>query len=157
MSDYNKYMAIALDEASKCIESGDVPVGCVIVHNDEIIARAGNKIEASGNPLMHAEIAAVNQAVANIGHKHLLGCEMYITLEPCAMCAGAIVLARIDKLIYGAYDPKTGAAGSLYSICDDMRLNHRCDVISGIMEEECSILLKSFFSEIRKKKNAKQP
>lgn len=157
MSDYNKYMAIALDEASKCLETGDVPVGCVIVYNDEIIGRAGNKIEASGNPLMHAEITAINEAVANIGHKHLIGCEMYITLEPCAMCAGAIVLARINKLIYGAYDPKTGAAGSLYSICDDLRLNHRCDVIGGIMEDECSILLKSFFSEIRKKKNAKQP
>jgi tRNA(adenine34) deaminase len=145
-------MNIALGLAEESLKSKDVPVGAVIVRNGEIIGQGYNCIEKTGNPLNHAEIIAINQAVQNIGHKHLLNCKMYVTLEPCSMCAGAIVLARIPKLIIGTADPKTGACGSLFNIVQDERLNHRCKIENGVLEEECSALLKKFFRDVREQK-----
>ncbi len=149
-------MAVAIELAKQSTEYEDVPVGAVIVHNDIIIGRGYNQIEKMNNSLVHAEIIAINDAISNYGYKHLLDCSIYVTLEPCAMCAGAIVLARISHLIYGAKDPKTGACGSLFNIPQDERLNHRVNVISGIKEDECSRLLKDFFKELRKTGNGKK-
>ncbi len=148
-------MKIALELAEQSLKTNDVPVGAVIVRNGEIIGKGYNCIEKTGNPLNHAEIIAIKQAVDNIGHKHLLNCKMYVTLEPCSMCAGAIVLARISNLIIGAKDPKTGACGSLYNLVQDAKLNHRCRVENGILAEECSALLKNFFREVREQKKIK--
>lgn len=147
-----KYMKEALKSARRSLKSGDVPVGAVIVKGGKIIGRGFNCIERKGNPLKHAEIAAISSAVKKTGFKHLTDCDMYVTLEPCSMCAGAIVLARLRNLFIGAPDPKTGACGSLYSITEDMRLNHRCNVVSGILEKECSGIIKDFFRSIRESK-----
>lgn len=149
MQIYKKYMAIALDEAEKALLTGDVPIGAVIVRDGIIIARAYNQVEALNDPTAHCEILAIRSAVQAIGLKHLTNCTLYITLEPCSMCAGAIVLARIPEVIFGASDPKTGACGSLYLIADDERLNHQSKIIGGIMETECSALLKQFFNKLR--------
>jgi len=142
-------MKKALKAARNSLKSGDVPVGAVIVKDGVIVGRGYNRIEHSGDPLDHAEIRAIRSAVRRTGYKHLTGCDMYVTLEPCSMCAGAIVLARIGTLYTGAADPKTGACGSLYSIVEDKRLNHRCNVVRGILEKECSQLIKDFFQELR--------
>ena len=146
------YMYKALTEAGKAADYEDVPVGCVIVFNDKIIARGYNQIEKKKDPLAHAELQAIKQAVRKTGHKHLLNCTMYVTLEPCPMCAGAIVLARIPKLVIGAKDPKTGACGSVMDITNHNTLNHRCEVTTGVLEKECSSVLKEFFKDLRKKK-----
>jgi len=142
-------MRLALEEARLAGEGGDVPVGCVIVRNDEVIAAAGNEVERSGDPTRHAEILALQQAFAVLDSKFLDDCTLYVTLEPCTMCAGAIVLARIPTLVFGAAEPKTGAVRSLYEITEDSRLNHTCLVRTGILEEECSSMLKAFFGERR--------
>lgn len=147
-----KYMKEALKSARRSLKSRDVPVGAVIVKDGKIIGRGFNSIERKGNPLEHAEIAAISSAVKKTGFKHLTDCDMYVTLEPCSMCAGAIVLARLRNLFIGAPDPKTGACGSLYSITEDKRLNHRCNVVSGILEKECSGIIKDFFRSIRESK-----
>lgn len=148
----------ALLEAERSLESGDVPVGAVVVHDEKIIGRGCNKVEKLGSSLAHAEITAINQAVKKLGHKHLLDCKLYVTLEPCSMCAGAIVLARIPELFIGTDDPKTGACGSIFDIVREKKLNHRCKVNRGVLSEECSKLLKDFFSELRdkKKKNGRE-
>lgn len=155
MTREEKYMSIALKYANKSLLSGDVPIGAIIVLNNKIIGRGYNKVEKLKNPNAHAEIIAIEQAVKKIDYKHLLECEMYVTLEPCSMCAGAIVLARLKKIYIGASDPKTGACGSLYNIVNDNRLNHRCEIEYSVLENECSSIIKGFFSELRKKKNAK--
>jgi tRNA(adenine34) deaminase len=147
--EYRKYMSEAYGEALKSLESGDVPIGCVIVRNGEIVGRGFNKVVLLASPLAHAEIGAINEAILSTGYKHLLDCALYVTLEPCPMCAGAIVLARIPTLVIGATDPKTGACGSVFNIASNNRLNHRCNIISGIMEDECSALLKNFFKKLR--------
>ncbi len=147
-----QFMLLALTEARMCLEHDDVPIGALIVHDGEIIGRGRNMVEETGNPLAHAEIMAINEAISNYGYKHLLGCAIYVTLEPCSMCSGAIVLARIARLVYGAKDPKTGASGSLYNIPMDARLNHRPEVVPGILGSECSERLKEFFRELRLKK-----
>ena len=146
------FMRKALKSAHRSLKSGDVPVGAIIVHDNKIISRGYNRVELKGNSTEHAEIMAINAAIKKLGYKHLLDCEMYVTLEPCSMCAGAIVLARIKKLFIGTHDPKTGASGSLYNITSDERLNHRCEVHSGILQAECSAMLKDFFKELRGKK-----
>lgn len=147
-----RFMQKALSLAKKSYSNDDVPVGAVIVLNNEIISSAYNKIEKKNNSINHAEIIAINLAIKKIGYKHLLNCDMYITLEPCSMCAGAIVLSRIKRVYIGTYDTKTGAAGSLYNILDDKRLNHRCEIHYGLLESECSQILKDFFKELRIKK-----
>lgn len=147
-----KYMNEALKEAAKAGEAGDVPIGCVIVKGEEIIGRGYNRVEADHDPSAHAEMLAIREAVRKSGYERLTGCRMYVTLEPCSMCAGAIVLARIDELIYGAPDPKTGACGSLYDIVEDERLNHRVAVRRGMMEQQCSQMIRDFFAALRQER-----
>ena len=142
-------MAVAIEEAEKALLTGDVPIGAVIVRNGVIIAKAHNQVEALKDPTAHCELLAIRSAVAAIGDKQLTDCALYVTLEPCSMCAGAIVLARIAEVVFGASDPKTGACGSLYIIADDDRLNHQAKIIGGIMESECSTPLKQFFNKLR--------
>jgi len=142
-------MRLALEEARAAAAGGDVPVGAVIVRGDEILARQGNAREREQDPTAHAEILALRQASNAIGSWHLEGCAMVVTLEPCAMCAGAIVLARLDRLVFGASDPKAGFAGSLGDLLRDGRLNHEVDVTVGVLAEECGEILRSFFAERR--------
>ena len=144
-----RVMRLALDEARAAAAGGDVPVGAVIVRGDEVLARAGNAREREQDPTAHAEILALRQASSAIGSWHLEGCAMVVTLEPCAMCAGAIVLARVDRLVFGASDPKAGFAGSLGDLVRDGRLNHEVDVTVGVLAEECGEILRSFFAERR--------
>lgn len=135
----------ALIEAEKAAKLDEVPIGAVIVSAGRIIARCHNRRETDGDPTAHAEILALRAASAVKGHWRLSGMTLYVTLEPCAMCAGAMVLARIDRLVFGAFDPKAGAAGSLMNLVQDDRLNHRMAVSGGVMAEECGQILKEFF------------
>jgi len=144
-----RYMGVAIESAKIAEDNGDVPIGAVIVREGQIIAKAYNQREQLQDPTAHAEIIALTQAAASVENWHLDGCTMYVTLEPCCMCAGALVLSRMDKLVYGCKDPKAGACGSLYNIVADERLNHRLEVTVGVMEEECSELLQSFFARRR--------
>ena len=148
---YEFYMSEALNEAHKTVQNDDVPVGAIIVRDDIIIGKGWNQVERNKNSMCHAEIFAIEKALQTVRYKYLLNCEIYVTMEPCPMCAGAIVQARIPKLIYGASDPKAGSSGSLYNITDDSRLNHRCEIVKGVLEEECSIILKNFFKILRAK------
>lgn len=145
-----KYMRTALEAAKIAQESGDVPIGAVIVHRGQIIGRAYNQREQLKDPTAHAEIIALTQAAAALETWRLNDCTMYVTLEPCPMCAGALVLARIDRLVYGCDDPKTGAVKSLYNIVQDKRLNHRVEVTSGVLADECSGLVQGFFAQRRR-------
>lgn len=147
---HNKYIQKAIEQAKIAESNGDVPIGAVIVKDNNVIATGYNQVEKNKNSLDHAEIIAIRNAIEHTGYKHLLDCNLYVTIEPCAMCAGAIVLSRIPLLVYGANDPKAGASESLYSITSDNRLNHRCEIVSGIMKDECSSLLSNFFKKIRK-------
>ena len=144
-----RFMDLALDEAHRCIEHGDVPVGCAIVRAGEVLARAGNERELRADPTAHAETIALRAAAGASGTWRLDGCTMYVTLEPCAMCAGAIVLARLDRLIVGAADPKAGFAGSLGNLVQDPRLNHRVELTTGVREDACSEVLRDFFRDRR--------
>ncbi len=140
-----RFMRLALSEAGVALEEGEVPIGAVIVHDGGVIGRAHNQRETLRDPTAHAEILAITQAAAALDRWRLTGTTLYVTIEPCAMCAGAVVLARIDRLVYGARDPKAGACGSLYDIPRDERLNHRLDVTTGVIEQECGDLLRQFF------------
>jgi tRNA(adenine34) deaminase len=142
-------MRAALAEAEAAGAAGDVPVGCVIVRADTIIGRGCNRIQRDGDPTLHAEIVAIRDAARTLGAKFLDDCTLYVTLEPCSMCAGAIILARIPTVVYGAADPKTGACRSVFELCDDPRLNHQCIIRTGILEEDCSRLLSTFFASVR--------
>jgi tRNA(adenine34) deaminase len=142
-------MRLALEEARAAAAGGDVPVGAVIVRGDEILARAGNAREREQDPTAHAEILALRQASGAIGSWHLEGCALVVTLEPCAMCAGAVVLARLDRLVFGASDPKAGFVGSLGNLVRDGRLNHEVDVTVGVLAEECGEILRAFFARRR--------
>ena len=142
-------MRLALEEARAAASGGDVPVGALVVRGDEVVARAGNAREREQDPTAHAEILALRQAARALGSWHLEGCTLYVTLEPCAMCAGALVLARIDRLVLGAPDPKAGFAGSLGDIVRDGRLNHEVEVTVGVLAEECGEVLRAFFAERR--------
>lgn len=143
------WMREALAEARDAAAMGEVPVGAVVVHDGELIARAHNRREADRDPLAHAELLALRRAAQHLGRWRLTGCTLYVTLEPCAMCAGALVNARIDRLVYAARDPKAGSAGSLYDIPRDARLNHRMVVDTGIGERESAELLRDFFARRR--------
>ena len=142
-------MRLALEEARAAAAGGDVPVGALVARGDEVVARAGNAREREQDPTAHAEILALRQAARAVGSWHLEGCTLYVTLEPCAMCAGALVLARIDRLVLGAADPKAGFAGSLGDIVRDGRLNHEVEVTVGVLAEECGEVLRAFFAERR--------
>ena len=151
-----QYMRAAIEAARIAEENGDVPIGAVIVYKKQIIARAYNQREQLADPTAHAEIIALTQAAAFVENWRLHGCTMYVTLEPCPMCAGALVLARMDRLVYGCDDPKTGACKSLYNIVQDERLNHRLEVTSGILAADCSKLLQEFFQGRRIENNKQQ-
>jgi tRNA(adenine34) deaminase len=143
-------MTLALEDAAACIDSGDVPVGALVVSADgAVLARERNRREERQDPTAHAEILALRAAAAAIGSWRLLGCTLVVTLEPCAMCAGAAVLSRISRLVLGAWDPKAGAAGSTRDIVRDARLNHRVDLRGGVLEGESAALLRSFFAARR--------
>ena len=144
-----RMMRLALEEARAAGAEGDVPVGAVVVRGDEVVGRAGNAREREQDPTAHAEILTLRQAARAIGNWHLEGCTLYVTLEPCAMCAGALVLARLDRLVLGAPDPKAGFAGSLGDIVRDGRLNHEVEVTVGVLAEECGEVLRAFFAERR--------
>jgi len=143
------FMKAAFREAEKALEIKEVPVGAVIVHEGRIIAKAHNQRELLRDPTAHAEMIAITQAASELDSWRLENTTLYVTLEPCAMCAGAIVLARIPEVVFGAFDPKAGAAGSLMNILQDSRLNHRVNVTAGIMEHECGAILKEFFGRLR--------
>lgn len=146
------FMREALREAEAAYSAGEVPVGAVIEKDGEIIGRGENRIVREKDPTAHAELIAIRQAAKILGSTRLLGCRLYVTTEPCAMCAGAIVLARLEKIYIGALDPKTGACGSLRDIVRDPRLNHQAEVETGLLGEECGQLLKRFFQELRTRK-----
>jgi tRNA(adenine34) deaminase len=143
------FMRLALREAERSVEHDDVPVGCVIAKDGELIAAAPNERELRQDPTAHCEILALREASKHTGHWRLTGASLYVTLEPCAMCAGAIVLARVTRVIYGAADPKAGAAGSVLDVLAEPRLNHRPDVAGGLLADESSALLRSFFADRR--------
>ena len=142
-------MRISIEQGKIAEENGDVPIGAVIVYQNQIIGRAYNQREQLKDPTAHAEIIALTQAAAFRQSWRLDGCTMYVTLEPCCMCAGALVLSRMDRLVYGCGDPKAGACGSLYDIVRDERLNHRLQVTSGVLANDCSKLLQDFFQKRR--------
>ena len=144
-----RMMRRALEEAEACLDSGDVPVGAVIARDGDLLVAAGNARERMQDPTAHAEVLALREASDVSDSWRLDGCTMYVTLEPCAMCAGAIVLARLDRVVFGARDPKAGFAGSLGNLLQDGRLNHRVDLNSGLLEEECGELLRAFFRDRR--------
>lgn len=146
------FMNEAIKEARKAVRSGEVPVGAVIVNKDGIIARGHNKKEAGNDPTSHAEISAIRSAARKLKTWRLTGGTLYVTLEPCLMCMGAMIQARIPRLVFAAFDPKAGACGSLYDISRDTRLNHRMHVTSGVGREASEELLKSFFSAMRSRK-----
>lgn len=145
-------MRVALDEADQGAASGEVPVGAVVVYDGEIIGRGHNRREAEHSPLAHAELLAIEQASRHLGHWRLSRCQLYVTLEPCVMCVGAIVQARMERLVFGCLDPKGGAVESLYQLCSDSRLNHRLPVTGGILAEDCSTILDNFFKRLRQNK-----
>jgi tRNA(adenine34) deaminase len=142
-------MRLALAEAQAALELDEVPVGCVIVCRGRVIAAAHNQREALQDPTAHAEMIAITQAAESLGDWRLEDCSMYVTLEPCPMCAGAVVQARIPQLVYGTADPKAGACRTLYSIVSDPRLNHQAELVSGILESDCAALLRDFFASKR--------
>jgi tRNA(adenine34) deaminase len=142
-------MELALAEARTAADAGEVPVGALVVRDGEIIARAGNRNLRDHDPSAHAEIVALRQAADLLGNHRLTGCVLYATIEPCAMCAGAIIHARISRLVYGATDVKAGAAGSVLDVINHPRLNHKLEVISGVLAAECSLILKTFFNSRR--------
>ena len=144
-----KYMKAALKQAQKAYQLGEVPIGCVIVHEGKIIARGYNRRNTDRNTLAHAEITAINRASKKIGDWRLEECTLYVTLEPCQMCAGAIVQARIPSVVMGCMNPKAGCAGSILNLLNMPEFNHQVDVTRGILEEECSQMLKQFFKELR--------
>lgn len=150
-SDDEVWMRLALEEAQRAVEAGDVPVGAVVVRAGQVIGRGHNRREQDHDPTAHAEVLAIRAAAEVVGAWRLTGSTIYVTIEPCPMCAGALVLARIDRLVYGAADPKAGAAGSLWNIVQDQRLNHRLEVTAGVLEAECQDIIRSFFRERRGK------
>lgn len=150
--EFEKFMREAMLESEIAASAGDVPVGAVIVKDGEIIARAHNMVEVNRRSSSHAELLAIEQAERFIGGKWLKGCEIFVTLEPCAMCAGAMVLARLDAVRFGAEDPKNGACGSVFNVVQEQRLNHEMKVSGGILRKECSAQLSEFFRSLRLRK-----
>ncbi|MBE0576406.1 MAG: tRNA adenosine(34) deaminase TadA [Desulfuromonadales bacterium] len=151
-----KFMQAALDEAAAARNLGEVPIGAVIVLDGEIVARGHNLRETSNDPTSHAEMVAIRQAARHIGHWRLLETTLYVTLEPCVMCMGAIILARIPRLVYACRDPRAGAVGSIYDFARDERFNHKVEVTEGVLGAECSELLSSFFRQLRAGKKSQK-
>lgn len=147
-----KYMEAAIAEAKKAAAIGEVPIGAVIVKDNEIIARAHNLRESIQQPTAHAEHIAIERAAEVVGSWRLEDCTLYVTLEPCVMCSGAIVMSRVPRVVFGAHDPKGGCAGSLMDLLTEPRFNHRAEVVSGICADECSAMLKTFFKTLREQK-----
>lgn len=152
-NNHNEFMKAALEEAEKAFDKGEVPIGAVVVYNGEIIARAHNLRETNSHPLTHAEILAIHHASGHFDSFRLEDCTLYVTLEPCVMCSGAIIMSRVSHVVFGAYDPKGGTVRSLMELLDEPRFNHRPTVTAGVLEEECSQLLKRFFRDLRQKKS----
>ncbi|HTR80080.1 MAG TPA: tRNA adenosine(34) deaminase TadA [Bacteroidota bacterium] len=151
MTAHERWMEFALKEARTAFAKNEVPVGAVVVHDGAIIGRGFNQIEMMNDPTAHAEMIALTAAASHLNSKWLKGCTLYVTLEPCPMCAGAIVLSRIPAVVFGSYDAKMGACGTLYTLTDDKRLNHRVHTFGGVLDVQCGELLKEFF---RKKRSA---
>ena len=149
IDDNTRYMHYAIQEAERARDVGEVPVGCVIVHEGEIIGKAHNQRETLQDPTAHAEILAITQAAAHMGSWRIEDAKLYVTLEPCPMCSGAIILARIAEVYFGATDPKAGAVDSLYQLLNDSRLNHRAEVLSGVLAVGCGEILTRFFRKKR--------
>ncbi|GAB6099697.1 tRNA adenosine(34) deaminase TadA [Halanaerocella petrolearia] len=149
MNKNQHYMQLALEEAEKAFAKEEVPVGAVIVKEDEVIAKAHNLKESLQDPTAHAEILAIQKAADKIGNWRLIDCSLYVTIEPCPMCAGALVQARVGNLIYGAADPKGGAAESIFNIVNNDELNHQLDIETGVLEVESSQIIKKFFKQLR--------
>ena len=147
---HDHYLRMALREAEQALEENEVPVGAVIVHDEQVIAAAHNQREQLHDPTAHAEMIAITQAAESLGDWRLEGCTLYVTLEPCIMCSGAILQARIPVVVYGASDPKAGAVGSLYKLLDDPRLNHRCQIVPGVLAPACGEILTRFFQAQRR-------
>ena len=146
------FMKMALNEAYRAYEIDEVPIGAIIVKDNKIIGRGHNLREISKDPTTHGEIIAIKEASKSLGGWRLIDCTMYVTIEPCPMCAGAILNSRIDRLVIGAMDPKMGACGSVIDIMDNPKFNHRVNVTRGVLEEECSYVMKKFFKKLRKRK-----
>ena len=151
-----KYMRAAIREAKKAYALEEVPIGCVIVYQDKIIARGYNRRNTDKNTVAHAEMSAIKKASKKLGDWRLEGCTMYVTLEPCQMCAGAIVQARIDEVVIGSMNPKAGCTGSILNLLDIQAFNHQADLTTGVLEEECSQLMKLFFRELREARKMKK-
>jgi len=154
--DHDRWMGAALAEAEVAAEKDEVPIGCVIVHNGLVIGRGHNLTESLQDPTAHAEMIAITAAAEALGSRRLLDCTLYVTLEPCAMCAGAIVLARIPYVVFGALDPKAGACDSLYTLLADPRLNHRAHLVRKVREAECADLLSRFFAKKRYERRSQE-
>ena len=151
-ADHERWMREALKEARRAEAKGEVPIGCVVVLDGVIIGRGFNETESLQDPTAHAEMIAITAAAESLGSRRFLDCTLYVTLEPCAMCCGAIVLARIPTVVYGAPDPKAGAVDTLYQLLSDSRLNHTCEVVRGVLSQECGAILSDFFLSLRKQK-----
>ncbi|MDU9695747.1 tRNA adenosine(34) deaminase TadA [Priestia aryabhattai] len=149
-----KYMRLAIDEALKAKDKLEVPIGAVIVQNEEVIASAYNLRETEQRSVAHAELLAIDEACKKLGTWRLEDATLYVTLEPCPMCAGAIVLSRVKRVVFGAYDPKGGCAGTLLNLLEFEKFNHQAEVVGGMLEEECGNLLTTFFRELRQRKKA---
>lgn len=152
MEKQEKYMKEAIRQAKKARALEEVPIGCVIVYEDKIIARGYNRRNTDKNTLAHAELQAIRKASKKLGDWRLEGCTMYVTLEPCQMCAGALVQSRIDKVVIGSMNPKAGCAGSVLNLLQMEQFNHQVEIVSGVLGEECSAMLSNFFRELREKK-----
>jgi tRNA(adenine34) deaminase len=143
------WMRFAFLEAEKAFEADEIPIGCIIVKDNRIVGKGRNQTEQLLDPTAHAEMIAITAACTTVENKFLTGCTLYVTLEPCPMCAGAIVNSRVDKVIFGAYDPKAGACGTLFTITEDVRLNHRAMTLGGVLDAECGAILKEYFKKKR--------
>ena len=152
MTQDEKYMKAALREAKKAYKLDEVPIGCVIVQNDKIIARGYNRRNTDKNTLAHAELSAIKKASKKTGDWRLEDCTMYVTLEPCQMCAGAIVQSRLGKVVIASMNPKAGCAGSVINLLQMKQFNHQVEMVTGVLDEECSAMLSGFFQELREKK-----
>lgn len=145
-----KYMSLALEQAQIAYDNGEVPIGCVIVYNNEIIGKGANSRVTDGNVLSHAEIIAINEACHYMKDWRLEDCTLYVTVEPCPMCSGAILQARVPRVVYGTRNPKAGCVGSIYNLLQDDRFNHRAEVVENVLHDECSQIMKDFFKRFRK-------
>jgi len=146
---HQRYMVKALQLAEQAFEEGEVPVGAIVVHENQIVGKGYNQVERLNDPTAHAEMIAISAACDTLNNKYLTGCTLYVTLEPCPMCAGGLVWSKIDRVVFGATDSKTGACGSLFNVVQNHQLNHQPEVIQGVLEHDAEYLLKSFFASKR--------